>query len=161
MRKRLNVPNTYGPSLTEAKNYLRQDSSDDDTLISSLITASYDQIVAECNRDFLPVTYSMSVFSSSGDVFLTSQDTNYVSTGSLFLGADDSWYTNLGAEFSGDIVYHCNISGSLPVNVKIAQMMLINNWYENRLPQAIGVSTAPLSYAVDALLNPYKIIKPQ
>lgn len=161
MRKRLNAPSTYGPTLTEAKNYLRQDSSDDDTLISSLITASYEQITAECNRDFLPVSYSMAVFSSSGDVFLTSQDTNYVSTGSLFQGADGSWYTNLGGEFSGDIVYHCNISGSLPVNVKIAQMMLINSWYENRLPQAIGVSVSPLSYAVDALLSQYKIIKPQ
>jgi hypothetical protein len=40
-------------------------------------------------------------------------------------------------------------------------MMLVNSFYENRLPQAIGVSTSPLSYAVAALLNPYRLIKAQ
>ena len=160
MRKRLSTPSTYGPTLTEAKLYLRMDGSEDDTLISSLITASFEQITAECNRTFLPATYSMAVYSSSGDLFLTSEDVQYVSTGSLLKGADSSWYTYLDTEFSGDVVYYVNNSGSLPEPVKIAQMMLINSFYENRLPEAVGVSTSPLSFTVNALLNPFKIIKP-
>jgi hypothetical protein len=40
-------------------------------------------------------------------------------------------------------------------------MMLVNSFYENRLPESIGVSTSPLSYSVAAMLNPYKLIKPQ
>ena len=157
MRKQSGIT-SYGVTLTEAKNYLRVDLSDDDALISSLITASYYQVAAECNQDFFPATYSMNVYSSSGHIFLSTQDVNYVSTGSLtYLGG--SWYTYLDSDFTGDIKYYTNASGSLPSNVKIASMMLVNSFYENRLPEAVGVSTSPLSFTVNALLNPYKLIK--
>jgi hypothetical protein len=160
MRNRTNI-SSYGPSLVDAKNYLRVDISDDDVLISSLITASYEQVTAECNRDFSPCTHSMYVWSSSGDLFLSTQTVNTVSTGSLkeFAG---SWYTYIPENeyFTGTISFTVASGGSIPTNVKIAQMMLVNSFYENRLPQAIGVSTSPLSYAVAALLNPYRLIKP-
>jgi hypothetical protein len=161
MRNRTNI-SSYGPSLVDAKNYLRVDISDDDVLISSLITASYEQVTAECNRDFSPCTHSMYVWSSSGDLFLSTQTVNTVSTGSLkeFAG---SWYTYIPENeyFTGTISFTVASGGSIPTNVKIAQMMLVNSFYENRLPQAIGVSTSPLSYAVAALLNPYRLIKAQ
>ena len=147
----------YGPTLTEAKNYLRVDLSDDDNLINALITASFQQVVSECNNLFLPVTCSMNVFSSSGYIFLTSQDVNYVSTGSLTYDGG-SWFTYLDADYSGDVQYYCNASGSYPANVKIAQLMLISSFYENRLPEVAGART-PVSFGVNALLNPYKIIK--
>jgi hypothetical protein len=161
MRTRSNI-SSYGPTLTEAKNYLRVDISDDDSLISSLITASYEQVTAECNRDFSPCTHSMTVWSSSGDIFLSTQTVNTVSTGSLkeFAG---SWYTYIpeGEYLTGNISFTVASGSSIPNNVKIAQMMLVNSFYENRLPQAIGVSTSQLSYAVTAMLNPYRLIKPQ
>lgn len=150
--------NTYGMTLTEAKNYLRVDLADDDTLINSFITASFEQVAYECNTSFLPATYSMSVYSSSGYLFLTSQDVNYVSTGSLSYNGS-SWYTYLDTDFTGNITYYCNASGSYPTNVKVAQMILISSFYENRNPEVIGASVAPLSFSVNALLNPYKIIK--
>jgi len=161
MRNRTNI-SSYGPSLVDAKNYLRVDISDDDVLISSLITASYEQVTAECNRDFSPCTHSMYVWSSSGDLFLSTQTVNTVSTGSLkeFAG---SWYTYIPENeyFTGTISFTVASGGLIPTNVKIAQMMLVNSFYENRLPQAIGVSTSPLSYSVAALLNPYRLIKAQ
>jgi hypothetical protein len=161
MRTRTNISN-YGPTLTEAKNYLRVQFNDDDTLISSLITASYEQVTAECNRDFTACTHSMYVWSSSGDIFLSTQTVDTVSTGSLKEVAA-SWYSYIpeGEYFSGNITFTVANSGSIPTNVRIAQMILVNNWYENRLPQAIGVSTSPLNYTVDALLSPYKLVKPQ
>ena len=157
MRKRSGI-STYGPTLTEAKNYLRVDLVEDDALISAFITASYEQITMECNQDFLPATYSMNVFSSSGYLFLTSQDVNYVSTGSLSYDGC-SWFTYMENDFTGNITYYINASGSVPPNGKIAQYMLISNFYENRLPEVIGASATPLSFGVNALLNPYKIIK--
>jgi len=149
---------TFGPTLTETKNYLRVNFTDDDELIRAFVTASFEQITAECNQDFLPVTYSMSVFSSSGQLFLTSQHVNFVSTGSLVYDGC-SWFSIIDSDFTGNIIYHCNASGSVPQNVRVAQFMLISNFYENRLPETIGASATPLSFGVNALLNPYKIIK--
>lgn len=151
---------SFGPTLTEAKNYLRVDINDDDILISALITASYEQVVAECNRDFSPCTHSINVFSSSGDIFLSTQTVNSVSTGSLKEYAG-SWYTYIDSvDYSGNISFTVAKNSTIPANVKIAQMMLINSFYENRLPESVGVSTSPLSYSVQALLSPYKLIKP-
>lgn len=161
MRTTTNI-SSYGPTLTEAKNYLRVDISNDDALISALITASYDQVVAECNRQFSPCTQSMYVWSSSGDIFVSTQTVNTISTGSLKEYAG-SWYTYIpeGEYFSGNISFTVASGSTIPTNVKVAQMMLINSFYENRLPEAIGVSTSPLSYSVQALLSPYKLVKPQ
>lgn len=161
MRTTTNIQ-SYGPSLSEAKNYLRVDISNDDALISALITASYDQVVAECNRQFSPCTQSMYVWSSSGDIFVSTQTVNTISTGSLKEYAG-SWYTYIpeGEYFSGNISFTVASGSTIPTNVKVAQMMLINSFYENRLPEAIGVSTSPLSYSVQALLSPYKLVKPQ
>ena len=152
----------YGPTLTEAKTYLRVDDTNEDSLISALITASYDQVVAECNRSFAPCTQSFNAFSSSGYIFLSTQTVNTVSTGSLTLN-DGSWYSYIpdGEYYSGPVVFTVGSGSVIPSNVKIAQMMLVNSFYENRLPEAIGVSTSPLSFTVNALLNPYKLIKPQ
>lgn len=161
MRTTTNIQ-SYGPSLSEAKNYLRVDISNDDALISALITASYDQVVAECNRQFSPCTQSMYVWSSSGDIFVSTQTVNTISTGSLKEYAG-SWYTYIpeGEYFTGNISFTVASGSTIPTNVKVAQMMLINSFYENRLPEAIGVSTSPLSYSVQALLSPYKLVKPQ
>jgi hypothetical protein len=49
----------------------------------------------------------------------------------------------------------------VPNNVKVAQLMLVDSFYENRLPESMGVSTSPISFTVSTLLNPYKLIKPQ
>jgi len=160
MRTTTNI-SSYGPTLTEAKNYLRVDISNDDALIGALITASYDQVTAECNRQFSPCTQSMTVFSSSGDIFLSTQTVNTVSTGSIKEYAG-SWYTYIpeGEYFTGNISFTVSSGSTIPSNVKIAQMILINSFYENRLPEATGISTAPLSYSVAAMLNPYRLVKP-
>ena len=160
MRTITNI-SSYGPTLTESKLYLRVDITNDDALISALITASYDQVTAECNRQFSPCTQSMTVFSSSGDIFLSTQTVNTVSTGSLKEYAG-SWYTYIpeGEFFTGNISFTVASGSTIPSNVKIAQQMLVNSFYENRLPESIGVSTSPLSYSVQALLSPYKLIRP-
>jgi hypothetical protein len=150
----------YGLTVSESKNYLKLEVNDDDSLIDVLITASYEQVVAECNRYFTPTTCSMNVFSSSGDLFLSTQTVLTVSTGSL-KEVDGSWYTYIDQTYSGPISFTLVQSGSkVPGNVKVAQMMLVNSFYENRLPEAIGNITSPLSFSVGALLSPYKLTKP-
>jgi hypothetical protein len=158
MRTTTGITN-YGMTLDEAKLYLRIDTTDEDDLLSALITASYDQVIAECNRDFSPCTHSFNVASSSGDIFLTTQDVDTVSQGELKEVAG-SWYTYIPSTYSGAIEYTVCDGSAYPNNVRIAQMILVSNWFENRLPQAIGVSTSPLDFSVNAMLSPYKLIKP-
>lgn len=148
----------YGVTLTEAKAYLRVENSDEDLLIDSLVTASYLQAIAETNQDFLQTSYTQSFVSSSGTLFLTSQDITHLSTGSL-VSADGVSYTFIADQYTGDVSYITAESGSLPANVKVAMLMLVSNWFENRQPDVIGASVSPLSFSVQALLSPYKITK--
>jgi len=152
----------FGPTLAEAKEYLRIDNNVEDSLISMLITASYDQVTAECNRQFAPCTQSFNAVSSSGYIFLSTQTVDKLSTGSLHLDADGSQYAYFEEVFSGPIVFtQASASIAVPNNVRVAQMMLVDSFYENRLPESMGVSTSPISFTVSTLLNPYKLIKPQ
>ena len=48
-------------SLTEAKNFLRVVSTDDDLLISSLISAARESVESFCNRSFVERTYEMTL----------------------------------------------------------------------------------------------------
>lgn len=150
---------SYQLTVSESKNYLRIDVPDDDMLISALITASYEHITAECNRDFLPTIYTMPAFSASGDIFLSTQTVDSVSTGSL-KEVGGSWYTFIDPDYSGPISFTVASSGSLPAPIKVAQMMLIAHIYENRLPYAMGISATPLDFTIQTLCNSYKLIKP-
>lgn len=158
MRTRTNI-SSYGVSLTEAKNYARIDVSEDDLLVSSLITASYEQVSAECNRDFTAATHSFNVFSSSGYIFVTTQDVDTVSTGSL-MPINGSWYTYMDQTYSGPISFTVASGSTVPNNVKVAQLLLFNQWYDNRYSQ-VDARVSNLDFTVNALLNPYKLIMPQ
>ena len=158
MRTRTNIQ-SYGVTLSEAKNYARIEVTDDDTLVSALITASYEQVTAECNRDFTACTWSFNTWSGSGDIFVSTQEVNTINTGSLKYW-NGSWYTYIENFYSGPIVYTVASGSTIPSNVKTAQLMLISHWYDNRQPQVIGASSTPLDFTVNALLNPYKLIMP-
>lgn len=158
MRIRTNISD-YGLSLAEAKNYCRIEVSDDDALVSSLITASYEQVCAECNRDFTPASYSISFFSSSGDLFITSQDAYNISTGSVKY-LDGSWYSYFQDTYTGTLTYEVASGSVVPNNVKVAQLLLVSQWYDHRQSN-VDKKTGTLDFTVNALLNPYKITKPQ
>jgi hypothetical protein len=149
---------SYGVTLTEAKYYLRVDTTDEDSLIDSLCTASYEQVTAECNRDFLPATYSLNIFSSSGDLFLSTQTVNSASLGTLN-EVNGTWFSYVEDTYTGPLVFTVADSGSVPNGVKVAQLMLVANWFENRGP-AVENRLNNVPYAVEALLSPYKLIKP-
>ena len=158
MRIRTNISN-YGVSLSDAKNYCRIEVTDDDALVSSLISASYEQVCAECNRDFTPADYTLTVFSSSGDLFITTQNAYNINTGSVRY-IDGSWYSNFSDTYTGNINYSVASGSVVPNNVKTAQLMLVSQWYDYRQSQ-VDSSANNLDFTVNALLNPYKFIRPQ
>jgi len=145
--------------MAEAKLFLKVENVIEDDLLSALVTASYEQICAETNRDFIQASYTQ-VFVSGSVEFLTSQYVDTVNTGSVYNRADGAYIT-FDDVYTGDVTYTVETgSTAIPQNVKVAQMMLISHWFENRGPYAVGVSAAPLDFTITALLSPYKIVRP-
>jgi hypothetical protein len=149
---------SYGITLQEAKDYLKVEHTLEDTILSSLVSASYEQICAETNRDFSETSYTDTIRSGSC-VFVTSQTVDSISSGSLD-NRDDGAYVTFENIYNGPISYTVATGGSVPQNAKVAQLMLVSHWYENRNPYAIGVSATPLGFAVESLLTPFKIVRP-
>lgn len=50
-------------------------------------------------------------------------------------------------------------AAAVPDGIKQCMRMLIGHWYRNREAVVVGVSAGSLDYAVDALLNPYRIAR--
>jgi uncharacterized phiE125 gp8 family phage protein len=46
-----------------------------------------------------------------------------------------------------------------PAPLKVAVMMLVAQWYENREAAAVGVSVEKLPFAVEALVQPYRVYR--
>ena len=48
---------------------------------------------------------------------------------------------------------------AVPAPIKVAVMMLVAQWYRTREPIAIGATVEALPFAVDALLQPYRVYR--
>lgn len=47
----------------------------------------------------------------------------------------------------------------VPDSIKQCMRMLVGHWYRNREAVIVGVSAAPIDFAVDALLNPHRVVR--
>lgn len=155
---KIKTPSSYGVTLQTAKDYLRVEHTLDDVLLSSLVSASYHQVCNEANRDFVETSYTESFVSASTE-FLATQEVFDVSSGSLVSRYDGNWVV-FDSYFNGTITYKTAVSASMPEPVKIAQLMLVSQFYDNRSPVVIGASVSKLDFAVEALINPYKLVNP-
>ena len=156
MRTRLSV-SSYGITLQEAKDYLKVDNALEDDMLSSLISASYEQICAESNRDFAQSVYTQDIVSGSY-AFITSQTVNAASTGSIHNDPDGA-YLQFDDLWSGTVTYTVATGSVVPQNAKVAQLMLVALWYEDRNPFITG-RALKIDFAIDALLTPYKLVRP-
>lgn len=151
-------PTSYGVTLQEAKSYIKVEHDLEDAFIDALVTASYEQVCNEANRDFVETTYT-EMYDSGSTEFLATQNVYQLSSGSLVNRSDGNWVT-FDDYFTGTITYKTAVSSSMPETVKIAQLMLASSWYDNRAPQIVGASVAKLDFAVTALIQPYKLVNP-
>jgi len=155
---KIQTPTSYGVTLDIAKSYVKVENDLEDLMINSLVSASYIQICNEANRDFLETSYTETFVSGSSE-FLATQDVYNLSSGSLVQSSDGNWVV-FDDYFTGTITYKTAISASMPESIKIAQLMLVSSWYDNRAPQIVGASVAKLDFAVEALIQPYKLVNP-
>lgn len=155
---KIQTPTSYGVSLETAKSYLRIEHDLDDSMINVCISASYIQLCNEANRDFVETNY-IETFDSGSTEFLATQEVFNPSSGSIVKRTDGNWIT-FDDYFTGEITYKTAVSASMPESVKIAQLMLVSQFYDNRSPVVIGASVSKLDFAVEALVQPYKLVNP-
>lgn len=151
-------PASYGLTLTETKTYLKVEHNLEDTLLNGLISASYQHVCNHCNRDLVETVCTTSFYSGSTE-FIATQDVTDLSTGSLVRRYDGNWIV-FDDYYTGNVSYRTAVSSSMPEPAKIAQLMLVSQFFENRSTIVVGASVSPLQIAVDALLQPYVLVNP-
>lgn len=159
-------PLNYGITLTEAKQFLRVDHTNDDTTINLLITSSLE--AAESELGFPIISRSMSVeVPVSWTVQVAPYHVNEVT--SVYDGAtiyadydlvhsDDGSYITFSVLPDAAFVSIDFTTGVTvcPSNVKLAMLKYVVDNYEQRTSEVYGVSTTKSSFAFDRLLHSYK-----
>ena len=178
-------------SLLEAKNFMRLDSSQDDVLVSTLITAA--RIHIETTIGKVLVTESWSYFLDKwpkSKVIYFPLDPIQTIEEIRFHTTDDTFIVLSSDEYSTDFVSNhprllfngTKPAGSsqklnqleirflagygdtpedVPADLKQALLMLAAHWFEQRDPIAFGGSFAEVPRTIQALLNNYKKYKVQ
>ncbi len=176
------APTAEPLSLGEAKLHLRVDGSDEDSLITSLITTAREYCETKTNRQFVTATYigKMDGFRSDENIqlpkaplqavtgityvdlngnpgtVLTSVYTVDTSAdpGEIRLSYIQYWPTFRQQPNSVSITFRAGYGdpADVPEGIKAAMKLLIGHLYANREAVNIGGSVAEVPFAVDALL---------
>lgn len=189
MRLRLVTPPIAEPvTLAEAKAHLRIEHALDDAYIGTLITAARQHAEEVCWRAFVTQTWELVLdgFPSTDDIELpkgklasitsvtyidddgasqvlaaAEYETDTVSMpGRLVLAYDATWPATRDAWNAVAVRYVVGEAvGAVPAPVKQAILLLVSQLYEHRTPEVIGATIAPVQFAVDALLRPYRLVR--
>ncbi len=60
--------------------------------------------------------------------------------------------------FDRDVPEDCSDGIIITDDIKLAIMMMVGHWYENRVPVEVGSAVNEVPFTVQFLLNPYRII---
>ena len=173
----------------EVKSYLRVDTSDDNDLIDSLNIAAENWAQTFTKRQFLTATKyeyldnfvseirlphpplasvtSIQYVDADGDTQTLDADTYTVDTttapGRIYLAYGETWPTVRSQPKAITITYVCGYgaAASVPENLKTAIKLLVNHWYENRLPVVAmgGASVKEVPKTVDNILYHYHVME--
>jgi len=167
--------------LSEAKEFLRVDSSDEDTTITALLDAAVAWVEDYCNRSFTAggsavfhVERWRNAALAYGPVTAITH-VKYDDTAGAEQTLDASKYYTTAATDGGMLIYFhdtpdletynahpVRVTAAVGVeesaNVKHAVKMLVAHWYENRRAVVTGTITATIPIAVESLLSVERII---
>ena len=175
-------PTSEPVTLTEAKAHCRIDTTADDTLVSSLITAARLWCESRLGQQIMPATYrckidaftshvvelpyppltavsSITYVDSSGSTQTLSSAMYTTDTdskpGRVFSVYAETWPTTRDQLQAITITYTAGYASEsvVPQPIKQAILLLVGHWYENREASVVGVTSAPLVTAVESLLS--------
>lgn len=86
-------------------------------------------------------------------------NTNYrVHQGNILLSSGYRFPVTGRADDAVRIQYEAGYpEGEVPAPIKVAVLMLVSQWFNNRTPVVVGATVEALPFAVDALLSPYRV----
>ena len=188
MVTRLITPPTTEPvTVAEAKDHLRLEHVLDDGYVSTLITAARAHVEEKLRRSIMAQTWELVLPAFSTDVIelpwgklvsvtsvkyldanaveqTFSSSSYYVDTdtvnGRVILDSDLSWPETTTRWNAVVIRYVVGWPSpvEVPAPIKQAMLLLVSHMYENRSPEIVGTIVSPVNFAVDALLNPYRVM---
>ena len=171
---------------TEAKDFLKVDTTADDTLIDSLIKAATQSCQIFTNRYFLSTIvtqysdkwdgiytlYKSPVFGINHIKYFDSNDTEQTLASSNYILDNVSQPARIGIAVNGTLpdladrinavhveykVGYGTTSDFVPEGIKQAVLITIGNWYENRQTVITGRTATELPLSSQYLLEQYKI----
>ena len=185
----LTAPPVFEPlTLDEAKTYLRIDTTDEDTLIQSLIVAARVHVEQYINKKLM--TQSWSIFLSQwpdGKVLelplyplqAVNHITTYDENGTGHVWSSENYSVDIRSEPgrvlsktkwpdiahpTNSIEVNCTVGYSgdredIPEPLRQAIRHLVVHWYENRGPVSLGDNALHIPSTVHSLLTPYKVVR--
>jgi len=177
-------PTSEPISLSEAKEFLRVDSSVEDTLITALIIAARQQVESDTWRGLITQTWKLSLDKDEVKIFMglskcpvqsvthikyfdLSEIQQTLSTGSyqvdrlneparIKLDSLPTMYDMMNAL---EIQFVCGygVAASVPEALKHAIKLLVGHWYEHREAVTPGdMRTVPMAY--ESLIAPFRVL---
>jgi len=171
-------------TLTEAKNYARIDISDDDDIVTSLITAARQYCETHTNRcfvtttrykyydDFPKVMYLRAPLASVTSITYYDTDGDSQTLSSTYYDVDISrepgrvveaygytWPSTYDMQNAVTVTYVAGYgaASSVPDIIKTAIKMLVAHWYENREPVITGTIVQNIPLSVKSMLDSVKV----
>lgn len=185
--KLITAPATEPITLSEAKSHLRIDTTTDDTLITTLITAAREYCEGFQNRAFVSQTYelwldawpeyiqiprpplqsitSIKYYGTDNIEYTMASDDYFVDTksepGRVVLAYSKSWPSTTLRLVNGIVVTFVagyGTAGNVPLKIKQAILLLVAHWYESREAAITGAISREIEFAVHALLWQERVI---
>ena len=179
---RIAGPTVFPDLLAAAKEHLREDSTDQDLLISGLIAAAVEMIGAMAGRVLFAETWTLAISGVTGDLVLPKSPVTAVTAISyydaagvsqaatvadfyLFKDADvatlrpkpgKAWPVAQDREDAISVSFTAGYA-ALPGALKAAMLLLIGHLYENRETVVVGMAPAEVPLAVHELVAVHRL----
>lgn len=189
MQVTVKTPPSPFVTVSDARMHLRVDHSDDNAYITSLVAAATAWLDGpsgwlgralgrqtlelaterwdDCGDDGLPLPYppifdlqSVIYVDPSGNSVTAADGAFQIVQGRLLPAWGTSWPALACRPDAVRVTYRAGYdTDAVPPPIRVAILMLVGQWYQNREPVVLGATVEALPFAVEALLSPFRVYR--
>lgn len=168
----ITAPTTEPITLAEAKNYLKQDFTGDDAIITAMIVTARQYVEEYTQRSYAAKTLRVTFATTESDFRLPYPTVGTITAAEVLTSPDATAeaFTDYSRPWSGDIITlndpqegwsyrftYTTLATSFGADTaKSAMFMIIGDMYANRGNSVVGTITATVKTNVDAILAPLR-----